>query len=295
MANRLYPTHNSTNHNTFKYKLNCQEKIDKYTDRDNKVWLELLSMIKHDSPDYKLFYALLEKGKHIVVKIGPSILEKEYIIAKELETLKLFTFLHYFCKFQCLDNFNKLNNSSKYLCKESGDNITILVMPNIDLGDIGKYKWNRDNFNILKNIIKHIIISLLYAYKDIGFIHKDLHLGNILLKKTKRKEIIYGDLGNLELMGILPVIMDYDKSIIQRDSLNLVYDDLERFINLLQSDMYDIRINCNNIINTLDKLLKENKNIKDIILILFKEVDKITIRHFVSEAPPMPDFSKPYK
>ena len=295
MANRLYPTHNSKNHNTFKYKLNCQEKIDSSKDKHSKEWLELLSMIKHDSPDFKLFYALLEKENHIVVKIGPSILEKEFIIAKELETLKLPTFLHYFCKFQCLDNFNTITNSSKYLCKESGDNITILVMPNIDLGDIGKYKWNRDNFDILKNIIKHIIISLLYAYKDIGFIHKDLHLGNILLKKTKRKEIIYGDLGNLELMGIHPVIMDYDKSIIQRNSLNLVYDDLERFINLLQSDMFDIRINCNNIINTLDKLLKENKNIKDIILMLFKEVDKITIRHFVSEAPPMPDFSKPIK
>jgi len=293
MANRLYPTHNSTNHNTFKYKLNCQEKIDssKYT----KEWLELFKIIPHDSPDYKLFHALLEKEKHIVVKIGPSILIKEFQIAKELETLKLSTFLHYYCKFQCLDDFNKLNNSSKYLCKDSGKEITILVMPNIDLGDIGNYKWNRDNFDVLKNVIKHVIISLLYAYKEIGFIHKDLHLGNVLLKKTKRKEILYGELGSLELMGILPVIMDYDKSIIQDNSLYLVYDDFDKFINLLHADMFDIRINSGNMINILDKLLKENKNIHDIISILFNEVDKFIIRHLVSEISARPDFSKPFK
>jgi predicted unusual protein kinase regulating ubiquinone biosynthesis (AarF/ABC1/UbiB family) len=199
------------------------------------------------------------------------------------------------CKLQCLDNFNKLNNSSKYLCSNSGKEITILLMPNIQLGDIGNYKWNRDNFDILKNVIKHVIISLLYAYTEIGFIHRDLHLGNILLKKTKRKALSYGDLGTLELMGILPVIMDYDKSIIQNNSLYLVYDDIERFINLSQSDMFDIRINIANIINILDKLMKENREMKDIISLLFKEVDKFTIRRFVSEAPRMPNFLKPMK
>jgi len=296
MATRLYPKRNNinTNHEIFKYRLNCQEKID--SSKDTKEWLELENKIDHKSSDYKLFHALLEKEKHIVVKIGPSILTKEFQIAKELETLKLSTFLHYYCKFQCLDDFNKLNNSSKYLCKDSsGKEITILVMPDIDLGGIGKYKWNRTNFIILKNVIKHVIISLLYAYKKIGFIHKDLHLGNVLLKKTKRKEILYGELGSLELMGILPVIMDYDKSIIQRDSLYLVYDDFDKFINLLHTDMFDIRINSGNMINILDKLLKENKNIHDIISILFNEVDKFTIRHLVSELPPRPDFSKPFK
>jgi len=289
MANRLYPTHNSRNHNTFKYKLNCQEKID--SSKDTKEWLELFKIIPHDSPDYKLFHALLEKEKHIVVKIGPSILTKEFQIAKELETLKLSTFLHYYCKFQCLDDFNKLNNSSKYLCKDSsGKEITILVMPDIDLGGIGKYKWNRTNFIILKNVIKHVIISLLYAYKKIGFIHKDLHLGNVLLKKTKRKEILYGELGSLELMGILPVIMDYDKSIIQRDSSYLVHRDIEKFTTHLQADMEHIRINISNILN----ILSPQKNIlinKDSIKKLWEEVDKFTIRYLTSE---IPDFSKPF-
>ena len=96
MANRLY-SNNSINHNTFKYKLNCQKKID--DTRDTKDWLELLRIINHDSPNYKVFTALLEKEKHIVVKIGPSILEKEYSIANQLESLKLVTFLKYYCIF----------------------------------------------------------------------------------------------------------------------------------------------------------------------------------------------------
>jgi hypothetical protein len=52
MANRLYPTHNSTHHNTFKYKLNCQEKVDASRDKDSKDWLELLTIIPHDSPNF---------------------------------------------------------------------------------------------------------------------------------------------------------------------------------------------------------------------------------------------------
>jgi len=288
MANRLYPTHNSRNHNTFKYKLNCQEKID--SSKDTKEWLELFKIIPHDSPDYKLFHALLEKEKHIVVKIGPSILTKEFQIAKELETLKLSTFLHYYCKFQCLDDFNSLNNSSKYLCKDSsGKEITILVMPDIILGQIGNYKWNRTNFIILKNVLKHIIISLFYAYNKIGFIHKDLHLGNILLQKTKLKEISYGDFGSLECMGFIPIIMDFDKSNINEEYPSKVYNDIKKYIGHISGDT-NIIFNTFNLQNKLVKMFNNNEIITIKLLNqIFKDVDNFTIDYFLDDKPTMPN------
>lgn len=290
MANRLYPTHNSNN-DTFKYRINCQSKVNNSSDTED--WLELLNIIPHTSPDYKLFNAMLEKEKEIVVKIGPSKLKEEYKIGKQLVRLQLPTFLDYYCIFNCLENFKTLNNSSKYLCKDSGENVTILVMPTINLGSISNYNWNRDNFNILLNVIKHVILSVLYAYDIEHFIHGDLHLGNVLLKKTKRKNINYGELGSLKCMGIIPVIMDYDKSYIKEKSINLVYDDIIKFINLTHSDMYDIRIDSGNIMNTIYKLLKYNKSITyHTVIQLLNEIDTFSIRFFKSELKQI-NFTKP--
>jgi hypothetical protein len=292
MANRLYSTNNS-NHNTFKYKIDCQAKLS--NNSDTKDWLELIKVIPHDSPDYKLFTALLEKEKEIVVKIGPSILKKEFEISKSLESLKLPTFLHYYCIFQCLEDFKTLNNSSKYLCKDSGEKVTVLVMPNITLGQIGNYKWNRDNFNILKNIIKHIISSLFFAYKEIDFIHKDLHLGNIVMKKTKRKEIDYGEYGILECLGFIPIIMDYDKSLIKEDSQQLVFNDIKRYLGHISSDT-NIVFNTFNIQNELIKLYNNNEKITTkIIKQLYDMVDKCKIDYMLDERPPLPNFLKPKK
>ena len=66
-------------------------------------------------------------------------------------------------------------------------------MKEYKLGDIKKYDWNKDNFIMLLSLIKCIMISLYMAFKKYGFIHKDIHFGNILIKETIRKELLFNE------------------------------------------------------------------------------------------------------
>ena len=61
-------------------------------------------------------------------------------------------------------------------------------------------------------------MSLCYARNKIGFVHRDLHTHNILMQNTKRKSISYDEFGELEVLGLLPIIMDYDMSTIKKDN-----------------------------------------------------------------------------
>lgn len=297
-AIRLYPSKNNIRNNTnsIKYSVNCQSKID--TNNDTADLLDIISTIDATSSDYKLFKGLLEKKEKIVIKIGSSILKTEYEFGSMLKKLHIPTFIHFFCLFHCKDNFQSINANTKVLCKKYGkDTINVIVMPNIELGTIDNstYKWNRDNFDVLKNVLKHITASLLYAHKEIGFIHNDLHLGNIMLKKTTRKEISYGEFGSLECMGIIPIIMDFDKSIIQENNFSMLYDKLQTTMEYM-APLTDIKINMNLVVNYLEQLIKKNSiPTKHICNKIYDTIDKISIRHLTSEIPSLPDFLKPIK
>ena len=282
---------NNDNSNTFKYKLDCQNIIDKSVNPETKDWLMLQNQIIHDSDEYTLFNALLEQNKQIVVKIGPEKLKNEFEIGKIIESLKIPTFLVYNCMFNCLDDFYKMDGKTqkekqseytkrKYLCKKEGKLIYILVMPYIDNGVFCKYEWIIDNFIILKNVIKHIFISIVYSALTIGFIHNDLHLNNIMIQKTKKKKINYGDFYTLDIIGgIIPIIMDYDKSIIYGASVNysLVYNDLINVFNLLNTQL-KIKINFTEILNLFILMIKKNEKItKEICDVIINKIDNLEI------------------
>jgi serine/threonine protein kinase len=216
---RTSPHNRNNNNNSFKYKLDCQAQIDP-ENPDTKEWLILLEQIKHNSSDYKLFIGLLEKYKKIVIKIGTSSLDKEFQIGLLLETLKLPTFLSYHCIFSCLDNFKELN-ITKSLCKKKGEKINILVMPYISEGQIDKFNWNREHFSLLKNVLYHITLTVLYSSLKTGFIHRDLHLGNIMIKKTRKQTINYNEFGKISNKT-------YSNSLVTR----INYDVLGRISNL---------------------------------------------------------------
>lgn len=313
MASPLKPDRNSNhnNNNSFKYKLDCQTLIDNHketdTSPDTKDWLHLVKQIEHDSPDYILYNALLEKHKQIVVKIGPDKLQNEYEIGKLLDTLKLPTFLGYICMFSCLDDFytfkgktkeekDFLNSKRTSLCKKEGEKINILVMPYINSGTIDKYKWTKQNFDILKNVIKHIVITILYSAISIGFIHTDAHLGNIMIQKTKRQIIKYGDFYEIEIIGgIMPIIMDYDKAIIQGETVNLplVYNDINKLFNLLNAEL-KIKVNISRILDLIRTLTTKKILItKEVCDKLLYEIDSLEIYLDLNDMPPMPSFLQP--
>lgn len=289
MASRLNKNRiNSNNSNTFKYSINCKDNQD-----DTSEWLKIVSKLNTKPSDYKIFEGLLEKKKKIVAKIGSDKLEEEYAISKKLDVIDLPTFLKPYCLFHCLDDIKSLNENTRTICKKSGSNIIyVIIMPFYTLGEIDKYKWNKDNFEIFKNVLKHTLLSLSYAHKEIGFIHCDLHLGNILLQKTSRKEISYGEFGSLECMGFLPVIMDYDKSIINKDNYSLVYYDINRYIGLCSVEL-SVKFNDYNIKNKLSQYISKNSEItKKITDNLLDNIDKFTYLFSDSDIPQMPNWSK---
>ena len=211
-----------------KYHLNCYELeknpssipviLEKVIKNKNEVTI-LESIIKDKS--------IISKQKHIVVKIGKvnKTIEKEYHIGRKLEELNIYGFINYMCLFICFDDtYQKIDNNSQLplkLCSATNNNENkkaILVMPFIQEGSVKNFNWfNQDKFNILKSIIKQSIMSLTIAYNMCGFLHNDLHLDNILLKKTKKTTIEY-DTITIETYGYKSIILDFDSSMINIDN-----------------------------------------------------------------------------
>jgi serine/threonine protein kinase len=172
-----------------------------------------------------------KKNKHIVVKIVRSNkgAAREFDIGQQLYDNKLIGFIKYTCLFSCYDNTNEDNTEitakgpatkldSKICQAEHNEkNLKqVIVMPYIQKGSIEDFAWNAGNVNILKNILVQAVLSLSVAYDAIGFLHGDLHLGNILFKETKLTPVTYfsSNLGEItiETERHKVVIMDFEKS-----------------------------------------------------------------------------------
>lgn len=289
MATRLYRNDGKQNVdcNTIKLKIDCKNRID--SEPETKDWLELVSLFNHNSSDMVVYKALLDKHKYIVAKIGKFKLTPEYNIAKKLEVLKLPTFIHMSCIFSCLDDFSKLKKSAKTVCSKEGKPVSVILMPFLGEGRIDEWSWKRSNFDLMKNVIKHIFLTAFYAKSTLGFIHRDLHLGNILLKKTQRKEISYGEYGTLEAHCVIPVIMDFDKSAFVENYDALLYKDLSHFIGLM-GNYCNVKFNTNIIQDYLDKTLIAAPVSPAIYRTLSKHIDNLEIRKVDSEMPPLPNF-----
>lgn len=219
---------------------------------DTEEWLRLDSRIDHSTPDYHLFRAVLDADKEVVVKVGPNVLEKEYRIGSLLETLNLPTFLPYICTFQCMDHPKRLRAEPMptTLCSAEGNEMHILVMPSLNGKTINNIKWSADTFDVFKNVLLHVTASLFVAVNVYGFIHRDLHVGNVMLMSSRRKEISYGEYGTIPCMGYVPVIFDYDQSEIKSKKHYEIYKtDIQRYILSAMSE--------SNIKFGLDRLLQE--------------------------------------
>jgi len=177
---------------------------------------------------------LYECDINVVLKFGIlESIEKEYYISQEL--LDLPNFIRYFCLIKCNDDIkiiiNNKNTISNYKMCHYGDNlIGILVMKEYNLGSIDNYIWNENNFELLKNVIKQVIFSILNAFNKKEFIHEDLHTGNILLKPTIKCQIIYEN-KIFELNDLEVVIMDFEKSKLhQKNKINDLIKNILKFI-----------------------------------------------------------------
>ncbi len=180
--------------------------------------------------------ALYECEINVVLKFGIlESIEKEYLISQEL--LEIPNFIRYFCLIKCNDNIkniiNNKNTISNYKMCYYGDNqIGILVMKEYNLGSIDNYIWNKNNFELLKNVIKQVVFSVIYAYNTKGFIHGDLHTGNILLK-PKKNCVFYYENHLLYLNDLEVVVMDFEKSKLQQK--NQITDLIKNILKFMTS------------------------------------------------------------
>lgn len=188
-----------------KYYLDCQSKVA--GNKNTREWL----IVKNILLDSKVILGLLNQNMQVVIKIGDrQHIDREYAINKQLQQYRGFT--RYICEFNCRDKLNKyipkdFNGNILYsyrdtgFCENDGDVQTYsIIMPYYPLGNMMNYHWNESNFGLFKNIIKDIIAILLYVNNEIGFLHNDLHLENIMVK-SKNDHVTF-DLIDFELSTI---------------------------------------------------------------------------------------------
>lgn len=200
---------------TSKYYINC----DELPKEPNSITNEQLLTYNRQN-DVSVYKALInfskhnKKNKHIVIKIGykDKRIYHEFNIGNLLYQYKIPGFIKYICILNCDDVLKDSPKTETNICTNRSSK-EILLMPFINGPCIAGYKWNNQDSNIIKSVLKQIILSCFYAFETIGFIHNDLHMENIFMKPTKQEIINYGDI-SIQLYGYKIVINDFDKSFV---------------------------------------------------------------------------------
>ena len=160
-----------------------------------------------------------------------ELLENDLNSSKKLAELKCVNFAKY------LGFFSNNDNTPNYF----------LFMEYYDFGSILNYIPK--SLNEIISILNQVIASATLGFEHFGFIHRNLHPGNILLKKTKRDFIKYKftdkDL-EIKINGIQIVVLDFDKSDFNNNfamfisELSLFIDFYEMY--LIEKNIFDKNI-----------------------------------------------------
>jgi serine/threonine-protein kinase haspin len=98
--------------------------------------------------------------------------------------------------------------------------------------DLDHYKFN--NMKEIQSVLVQLIHALALAEEKIQFEHRDLHLGNILVKKTLIEKFNHQN-DSFDFNGIQCCIIDYSLSRM-RDSAGVAFRDLDNIEWLFEGD-----------------------------------------------------------
>ncbi|XP_006899813.1 PREDICTED: serine/threonine-protein kinase haspin [Elephantulus edwardii] len=93
--------------------------------------------------------------------------------------------------------------------------------------DLERMRTQLSSIATAKSILHQITASLAVAEASLHFEHRDLHWGNVLLKKTNLQEIDYtlnGKTSTIPTRGVLVNIIDYTLSHLERDGIVVFCD-----------------------------------------------------------------------
>jgi serine/threonine protein kinase len=192
---------NSRKPHSQKFVLPCKDKVN----NGDVQWLEVKRRLSEKAD---VLEAVLSSRKAVVVKYGdPATIEHEYSVSSDLQNEP--NFMKYYCSFTCRDSAEFRNRL--WLCDGHGELKGFAVMPHYELGSVGEYPWKKSEIMILKNVLLQAAFAILQAHSTTGFSHGDMHLDNLLMRKTKKTVIPY-DAGDVKLLGVYAVISDFDLS-----------------------------------------------------------------------------------
>jgi hypothetical protein len=191
----------------------------------------------------------------------------------------------------CNDYFigNKLNSEVsgfiQYDCViKKNNNQNILIMPYFPKGSMHDYDWNDINTDIFKSCLKQLFYSLLIAFELLGFIHSNIHLGNVFMVETDDKVIEYDDI-EIPLYGYKIAITDFEYSIndIDRKQTCLFYREISH---ILEDIMYNLKLEFEGMANLHKEIISkcyDNTDINDFIDIInnVDNLHKINIKYSV--------------
>lgn len=224
-ANAL-PVHSRSRHyNSTKYVISCQDRIS----TTNPTLKPPMQKDMH-----RVLEGILEKRKKVAIKLsGSQSIYKEYKIAEELREIP--GFIRPLCYFECEDYYTEFPSKERTsLCKGPGSSIKVIVLPFFEEGSMRSFNWTKKPASLLHSCLLQLIASLLQAYETKGIIHSDTHLDNVLLKKTKVRDVEYildGHKINISTEGYFITIMDFEMSMSEIPTnrgraIGQVYDDI---------------------------------------------------------------------
>lgn len=270
--------------NTNKYYVTCDDRITESSPTTNE-WLTVEAKLTdtNNRDLNRILLGELEKRKDVVIKItSVETLFKEYSIGKSLQDIP--GFMKFICFFRCKGDYKEYpKKDTKALCDGVGTTMSLLVMPYFRMGSIRKYTWTKDSYESLKSCILQIICSLMEAYELKGVIHNDMHLDNVLIKKTTRETIdytLYRKSISVPTHGFIISIMDFEQSLYETpetkgSGLPYLYGDLK---NMLADLRYRTNVKVENDIDLdimLTQLQNKNNNIYDAYKLIEPLVKKI--------------------
>lgn len=185
---------------------------------------------------------VVRKNARVVVKIGRGEgIRKDYQVGHMLRDIP--GFLRAICLMACKDNVYRYKvQPTAEICSNDlkDEDAYVLVMPYIPLGPFRRYPWQERPLGEFKSCLQQVVLSLYYAFVTHGCLHTDIHLDNVLLKRTRKGTIVYPG-HTVAVLGLEVVIMDFENAFVpvDRHLTHLFFMDLARVV---EDITYTIRL-----------------------------------------------------
>lgn len=189
-----------------------------------------------DMNNKKILEAMFHNQKRVVVKVADATeaLHNEWAAYQSLSSKKINGILKYHCFFTCNDNINRFLTDQPSVCNGPGDSTQVLIMEYVNAPSMKHYPWWDKPIDVWRSCVKQVLLTSVEAYLACKFIHGDLHLDNVLVKRTAKRSIKY-KLLNIELMLLqhCTKFMDFELSSSDKKPILDLFKDIRVFTNKL--------------------------------------------------------------